>query len=154
MGDILTLFLKEQPNCELLGFSWQPLNVVTSLLFFFIAYKIYKSKNNDSLNKILSIALFLSGAGSLLHHLLPNDSTLLFDIIPLVIITIIGLIAIIKNYNPKNSFLYLSISLMLILALSAFFLDIPLCQMIPTGTHFLWHITMAYVILMLSTVTQ
>ncbi len=143
-------FFKEQPNCELLNFSWQPLNIITSLAFFFAAYKIYKAENKNLESRMLITLLSLAGIGSLLHHILPNAVTLLFDVIPSLLVIIFGLIIIAKRFNSEMRKEYLLVASIFVIGLLMFFIDLLLCSLFPFGTHFLWHVLAAAAVFKLS----
>jgi hypothetical protein len=67
----------------------QPINLISSLAFLVVALMLFfELKKTNKLNiqfKILIILIGSIGIGSILRHLYPNNTTIYFDVLPIVI---------------------------------------------------------------------
>ena len=126
-------------------FIKQPINLVTSLAFFFAAFAIYrlllKTQNHSkSILIVLLVLVITVGIGNFLMHLIPNPYFYLLDIVSLFLFFSIGLIySLYFQHISLKEMTFLSF--LLILSVVFKYLDMKLCHLFPFGTHFLLHIT-------------
>lgn len=94
------------------GFLAEPLNVLSSLGFFIVAFYILRYYRNhpDVKGKwiwdihALTFLIFWIGTGSTLFHAFPNKTTELLDVIPIVIFINIFFLSIIIRIGQTNLF--------------------------------------------------
>ena len=140
---IFGYFFTEYPNCELANFGFQFLNVLSNLAFLAVAYLLYQKGGKA---RWLAFLVVLSSIGSFVHHLWPLNETVPFDVLPALIVAVSALLLSVKNLTSRDLLIVVAIGLAGFLAL---YLDIPLCDTFPLGTHFLWHFLAAYALFLL-----
>lgn len=141
-------FLTEHPNCELISFGFQSLNILSSSAFFVVAYLLYKKGSGTHW---VALLVTLSGVSSFVHHIWPTDITVLFDVIPAAFVGFVSIVLSFKNLGQKD---WLLVGALGIVSAAAFLFDDDVCQTIPLGLHFIWHITAATLLYILGTKSQ
>ncbi|MBU1200002.1 hypothetical protein KJ953_00530 [Patescibacteria group bacterium] len=129
-------------------FIKQPINLITSLIFFISALAIYrllqKTKTNSKPVFIVLLTLtVVAGIGNLLMHLTPNPYFYLLDIGSLLIFFITGSIYYLyfQQVHLKEVGL---LFFLLILSIVFKYVDSNFCHLFPLGTHFLLHISIPF----------
>lgn len=88
---------QERPNCEFQSnlLRSQPINLLTNIAFLVSSFLTFalikKNKIKDKGIYLLFIASILIGLGSISHHTIPNNFTLLLDGLPIYIFLFVGL---------------------------------------------------------------
>ena len=195
----ITELIQERPNCELQSnqLRSQPLNLITNFAFLITSYLIFRLIKNEKVKDkgihLLFLTSILIGFGSIAHHTVPTNFTLLLDGIPIYIFLYFGFCQILDILTEKKElafllpslyiFLNIFISLFIHLPIDSnaltpiinlflfipiififykrfgnktnlfslslgfyalatifFVLDEIICNQLPFGTHFLWHI--------------
>ncbi|MEK9177072.1 MAG: hypothetical protein AAB923_02130 [Patescibacteria group bacterium] len=137
---IIEYFFTEHPNCELASFGIQWLNLLSNLVFFIVAYLLYRLGGRA---RWIGLLVLVSGIGSYVHHIWPADWSIPFDMFPAVIVGAVALGLSYKNLTRDDWLLFLGIGTIALLTL---LLDDDLCQFVPFGLHFIWHVSAATIL--------
>lgn len=125
-------FTQERPNCELQSnqLKSQPLNQFTNIAFFIASYFIFRlikgKKVKDRGIYLLFFTSILIGFGSVSHHAVPNNFTLVLDGLPIYLFLIFGIYKLlyILLKNKLTAFL-LTLLYLLINFLAPIFVQLP-----------------------------
>ena len=133
-------------HCAFGAVEFQTLNVLSAALYLLVAYVLLREKGSSWFVDLI----FIAGMGSVMYHAYPNTFTEIIDVLPAVATSFAAvylLTKLFKNKKVKNQKLYPILG-MLLVSIGLFLADyFPyVCTLAPSGVHFLWHISSAYVL--------
>lgn len=140
---MLGYFFTEYPNCELMSFGFQFLNLFSNFAFLVVAYLLYKK---GGASRWFAFLVVFSALGSFLHHLLPLNETVPLDVLPAVVVAAVALLFSFRNLTRGD---WLTVVVVGLGSLAVFHFDLVLCNAFPFGTHFIWHFLAAYLLYLL-----
>lgn len=101
---------QERPNCELQSnhLVSQPVNLLTNAAFLIASYLIYRLIRKNRIKEKGIITLFIGsvliGLGSIAHHAVPNNFTLLLDGLPIYLFLFLALYHLIHALIPNKGY--------------------------------------------------